>query len=79
MRHAYIPFSGGTRTCPGFAFAVAEGTLILSLLVRAYRFDLVPEHEPVPESHLTLRARDGIHLVLTPRPASPPPIPETDE
>ena len=79
LRHAYIPFSGGTRTCPGSAFAMAEGPLILSLLVRAFRFELVPGYEPVPEAHLTLRARDGIHLSLTPRAVSPLPTPETDE
>ena len=64
LRHAYIPFSAGTRVCPGSAFAMIEGPLILSLLVRAFRLDTVPDREPVPEAHLTLRARDGIHLSL---------------
>ena len=71
LRKAYIPFSAGTRVCPGSAFAMAEGPLILSLLVRAYRFDLAPGPAPIPEAHLTLRARDGIHLCLTPRTQSP--------
>ncbi|MFZ1469351.1 MAG: cytochrome P450 [Paracoccaceae bacterium] len=71
LRTAYIPFSGGTRVCPGSAFAMAEGPLILSLLLRAYRFDLVPGQIPVPEAHLTLRARDGIYLSLTPRNTAP--------
>ncbi|WP_323008081.1 cytochrome P450 [Pseudorhodobacter sp.] len=67
QRDAYIPFSAGARVCPGSAFAMAEGTLLLSMLVRAYRFELVPGREPMPVAQLTLRARDGIYLKLTPR------------
>ena len=80
MRNAYIPFSAGARVCPGSAFAMAEGTLILAMLVRAFRFDLVEGHEPMPVAHLTVRARDGIYLRLTPRGPSPyPATPPTKE
>jgi cytochrome P450 len=58
---------------------MAEGTLILALLVRAFRFDLVPDRVPVPQAHLTLRARDGIHLRLTPRSPTPSKPPETTQ
>lgn len=67
LRAAYIPFSAGPRVCPGSAFAMAEGTLILSHLVRAFRFDRVEGRDPVPVAHLTVRAKDGIHLALSPR------------
>ncbi len=67
QRTAYIPFSVGARVCPGSAFAMAEGPLLLSMLVRAYRFERIEGRDPVPVAHLTLRARDGIHLALTPR------------
>ena len=67
LRSAYIPFSAGPRVCPGSAFAMAEGTLILAHLVRAYRFDRIEGKDPVPVAHLTVRAKDGIHLALTPR------------
>ncbi len=67
LRSAYIPFSAGARVCPGSAFAMAEGTLLLSMLVRAFRFERVEGRDPVPVAHLTVRARDGIHLRLTPR------------
>jgi cytochrome P450 len=66
-REAYIPFSAGSRVCPGAGFAMAEGCLLLSLLLRAYRFDLVEGRVPVPVAHLTVRSKDGIWLRITPR------------
>jgi len=67
LRSAYIPFSAGARVCPGSAFAMIEGPLILSLLVRAFRLAEVEGRDPVPIAHLTVRGRDGIHLSITPR------------
>ena len=62
LRNAYIPFSAGQRVCPGSGFAMIEGPLILSMLVRAYRFDLVAERPAMPVAHLTVRGKDGIWL-----------------
>lgn len=60
-RDAYMPFSEGPRVCPGAGLAMAEGVLMLAMLVRAYRFH--PTDRPArPVAHLTLRSRDGIHL-----------------
>ncbi len=67
LRNAYIPFSAGARVCPGSAFAMAEGTLLLSMLVRAFRFERIKDRDPVPVAHLTVRAADGIYLRVTPR------------
>jgi cytochrome P450 len=67
QRDAYIPFSSGARVCPGSGFAMVEGVLILSRLVQAFRFELVEGHDPVPVAHLTVRAKDGIWLKVTPR------------
>ncbi|GAB4303930.1 MAG: cytochrome P450 [Roseovarius sp.] len=66
-RQAYLPFSLGARVCPGSAFAMAEGTLILAMILRAYRVALVPGRAPVPAAQLTVRGRDGIWLSLCPR------------
>ena len=66
-RKAYIPFSLGARVCPGSAFAMTEGTLILAMILRHYRVALVPRREPVPAAQLTVRGRDGIWLSLSPR------------
>jgi len=70
LRKAYIPFSAGARVCPGSAFAMAEGTLLLSMLVRAFRFERIKGREPMPVAHLTVRAANGIYLRLSPRKAS---------
>ncbi|NOX40161.1 MAG: cytochrome P450 [Alphaproteobacteria bacterium] len=71
LRNAYIPFSAGARVCPGSAFAMAEGTLLLAMLVRAFRFERVDGRDPMPVAHLTVRAADGIYLRLTPRAQMP--------
>jgi cytochrome P450 len=65
QRDAFIPFSAGARVCPGAGFAMIEGQLILSRILRDYR--VVAGPVPVPVAHLTVRARDGIHLTLTRR------------
>lgn len=69
----YLPFSRGPRVCPGAGFAMLEGTLMLAHLVRAFRFEAVEGQVPVPVAHLTVRARDGIWLRVTPREVGDPP------
>ncbi|MCP5073081.1 MAG: cytochrome P450 [Rhodobacteraceae bacterium] len=66
-RTAYMPFSSGPRVCTGAGFAMVEGVLLLAMLVRAFRFEPVTGREPVPQAHLTVRARDGIHLKISQR------------
>lgn len=66
-REGYLPFSRGPRVCPGAGFAMLEGTLMLAHLLRAFRFEAMPIHVPVPVAHLTVRARDGIWLRVTRR------------
>jgi cytochrome P450 len=63
----YLPFSRGPRVCPGAGFAMLEGTLLLAHLVRAFRFEALPDRVPVPVAHLTVRAKDGIWLKVTHR------------
>ncbi|HEY0213925.1 MAG TPA: cytochrome P450 [Paenirhodobacter sp.] len=66
-RAAYIPFSTGPRVCPGAGFAMAEGPLLLSMILREFQITPVEGQVPVPVAHLTVRARDGIRLHFTPR------------
>jgi len=63
-RDGYFPFSSGPRVCAGAGFAMVEGVLLLAMLVRAFRFELVDEKTPVPVAHLTVRAKNGIRLRL---------------
>lgn len=67
QREAFIPFSTGARVCPGAGFAMVEGPLLLSIILKNYRLEPVAGRDPVPVAHLTVRARDGIWLRLTPR------------
>jgi cytochrome P450 len=67
QREAYIPFSSGPRVCPGAGFALVEGVLVLSRLLRTFRFETVSGRTPVPVAHLTVRARDGIWLKISKR------------
>ena len=64
QRDAYIPFSAGPRVCTGAGFAMVEGPLILSMLLRRFRFETIPGKTPVPVAHLTVRSKDGIWLRL---------------
>ncbi len=66
-REAYMPFSAGPRVCTGAGFAMAEGVLLLALLLRRFRFAVVEGRDPVPVAHLTVRGRDGIWLRIMPR------------
>lgn len=66
-REAYIPFSAGPRVCTGAGFAMVEGVLLLALLLRDFRVTPVEGRTPVPEAHLTVRARDGIWLRIEKR------------
>ena len=67
MRDAFIPFSTGARVCTGAGFAMVEGVLLLSMLIRAFRFERIEGDDPVPVAYLTVRAKDGIRLRVSRR------------
>jgi len=64
VRDAYLPFSSGPRVCTGAGFAMVEGVVLLALLLRTFRFVPIEGRVPVPVAHLTVRAKDGIHLAV---------------
>jgi cytochrome P450 len=45
-RYQFIPFGTGPRVCIGAAFALIEATAILATLVRAARFESLPDDSP---------------------------------
>jgi cytochrome P450 len=63
-RDGFIPFSAGPRVCPGAGFAMAEAVLILARLLAEWEFHADPARVPVPQAHMTVRAKDGIWLEL---------------
>jgi cytochrome P450 len=61
-QHAYIPFGGGPRLCLGANFAYAEMRIMLAVLLRDYRWELVAGQDL---SYRTLpfpRPRSGIRV-----------------
>ena len=67
QRKAYIPFSAGPRVCTGAGFAMIEGPLLLSMLLKNFKFQLVEGRAPIPVAHLTVRSKDGIWLRVVER------------
>ncbi|MDF3413592.1 cytochrome P450 [Sulfitobacter sp. M57] len=63
-RDAYIPFSAGARVCTGAGFAMVEGPLILSRILRDFRVVADAKRVPAPVAHLTVRSDKGIWLRL---------------
>ena len=66
-RFSYLPFGGGKRICIGAAFALAEATVLLATLAQRYKLRVVPGHKVEPQGLITLRARHGMKMLLTPR------------
>ncbi len=66
-RFAYLPFGGGPRVCIGMALAMTEAQLILATLAQRSRLALVAGQNIVLQHRITMRPRDGIKMVLSPR------------
>jgi cytochrome P450 len=66
-RYQYMPFGAGPRICIGRSFAMAEAAVMLATLLRGARF--APAEGPAVEllAGVTLRAREGLKLAVTPR------------
>jgi cytochrome P450 len=64
-RHAYLPFGKGPRVCIGAGFAQQEALLTLAGIVRTFDLATILGDDPEPISRLTLRAGNGVRLLLT--------------
>nr|AVL92838.1 CYP450 [Locusta migratoria] len=65
---AYVPFSGGPRSCIGQRFALLEEKAILSSILRNYVIESVESRENVKAApELILRPIDGIKVKLNAR------------
>jgi len=63
-RFAYFPFGGGPRVCIGNHFAMLEATLLLALVVRRFRVELVAGQRLDLAPAVTLRQK-GAGLLVT--------------
>jgi len=67
-KFAYFPFGGGPRVCIGNHFAMMEATMMLSLIVRDWRVELLPGQTLVLKPSVTLRQRGpGLRVRLVER------------
>jgi cytochrome P450 len=69
---AYFPFGGGTRRCIGESFAWMELGLIVATIAQQWRFERLPDHEPVPQPGVTLRMKHGLKMTARRRSAGLP-------
>ena len=62
--YAYVPFGGGQRLCIGNHFAMMEAQVIVAMVARAYRLDLLSGFSVEPLPGITLRTRHGLPVNL---------------
>jgi cytochrome P450 len=58
----YLPFGAGPRTCIGFNYAMLQMTLILSVILARYRFELTDEALVESRAMITLRPKSAIRM-----------------
>jgi len=61
-KYAYMPFGGGPRTCIDNVFALTEATIVLSMIARRFRLDLLPGHTMDLDALVTLRPKGGLTM-----------------
>lgn len=65
--YAYFPFGGGPHQCIGKGFALMEATLVLATIAQRYRLVLQPGQSVELLPQVTLRPRDGLHMIAQAR------------
>jgi cytochrome P450 len=63
-KYAYMPFGGGPRTCIGSVFALTEATVVLSMIARRFRLEMLPGKDLELDAFVTLRPKDGLQMRL---------------
>lgn len=66
-KFAYFPFGGGPRVCIGEHFAWMEGILLLAVIGQQWRCKLAENHSVKLNPVITLRPKNGMKMILTPR------------
>ena len=60
----YVPFGGGPRLCLGHNFAMLVMHIVLCQVVQSFEFIVPEDYTPVVEPNITLRAKQGIQLII---------------
>jgi cytochrome P450 len=63
-RFSYFPFGGGVRSCIGEPFAWMESILIISVICKNWKLDLIPNHKVALKPLITLRPKYGMRMLL---------------
>lgn len=66
-RFQYLPFGAGPRTCVGARFAMAEALTILAVWLSRWRFAPISGRQVQVSGLVTLRPKNGLQLLLSPR------------
>lgn len=67
-KFAFFPFGGGSRSCIGNHFAMAESQLALATILQRFRFELMEGQTVLPKAGCTLRPAKPIMMRLYKRP-----------
>ena len=60
----YLPFGAGPRLCIGSGFAMMVMQVVVSRLSLYFEFDVPENYQPKIEPNITIRAKDGIRLIV---------------
>jgi cytochrome P450 len=63
-RFTYFPFGGGPRLCAGELFALTEMPLVVAMLARACRLELVPGQRVEPRPLISLMPPEKLSMRL---------------
>jgi cytochrome P450 len=63
---AYVPFGGGSRTCIGMRFGLAEIGVIASRILERFRVELVPGYDLVVRQMPTIGPKHGMPIEVRP-------------
>jgi cytochrome P450 len=63
-KYAFFPFGGGPRSCIGEGFAWMELRIVLTEILRRWRFEIVPGQTVKPKASITLRPERPIQVIV---------------